>query len=926
MAATAQNHMEPLRSGDGKKDEDRDDELEYSPFYGIEKGAVLQEARVFNEAHADPRRCQQVITKLLYLLTQGESLTKTEASDVFFAVTKLFQHKDVHLRRMVYLVIKEVIPASDEVIIITSSLMKDMNSSNELYRANAIRVLCRIIDPTMLLQIERYLKQAVVDKSAVVATAVLAGATLLSRSGADVIKRWTSEIGEAMASRQPMVTYHAVALTHALRAADRLAVNKLVTQLTRGGNGVSRSPMAQCLLVRYVAQVVVDSSPGAGGAPRPFFDYLESCLRHKSEVVIFEAARAICALRDVTARELTPAVTVLQLFLSSAKPVLRFAAVRTLNRVAMAHPLAVTNCNIDMEGLISDPNRSVATLAITTLLKTSNESSIDRLLKQIGGFMGEIGDEFKVVVVEAITALCLKFPAKHRGLMAFLAAALREDGGHAFKRAVAAALTRLVAEIPEAREAGLAQLAEFIEDCEFTSLSVQILHLLGREGPTAPDPARFVRVIYNRVALENATVRGAALAALCAFGVARPELRRRVAVLMRRALHDADDEVRDRATLYLARLEGLLGERVESGDEGGASPGAKDAGEGRGPRGAESPPPAPPATPPPMPEPRALEAALREYLAAGATEAAFDLGSVRAAAPAPRAPRAKAQGLAAATAGGAAAAQARAPAPALASVPQLAALGPVFKTSAPIQLTEEETEYKVDAVAHVLADRVVLAFTVVNTVAEQVLEGVSVDLGLEEGWQLEASLPLASAPHDVPGTAYAVLRRPPGAALPATRLGCTLRFVVKEIDPGLGEPEEEGYEDEYSLEDLELGLGCFVAGAPAPAGFRALWDSLPEDSERVDDYALGARESLADAARALGELFNGFAPVDGSDAVPPGARSHALLLAGALPDGGLLAVRLALGLDRQRNVAMKLAVRASDGDLAEAVHAVVQDA
>lgn len=166
--------------------------VEYSPFYGIEKGAVLQEARVFNDSHVDPRRCQQVITKLLYLLTQGESFTKvrataaartqpqqhgtpgrqraagvqqrglllsrgrprraaaaaagrrelctkhgacrrayrcccaprrrpqSEASDVFFSVTKLFQHKDVHLRRMVYLVIKEIIPSSDEVIIITS--------------------------------------------------------------------------------------------------------------------------------------------------------------------------------------------------------------------------------------------------------------------------------------------------------------------------------------------------------------------------------------------------------------------------------------------------------------------------------------------------------------------------------------------------------------------------------------------------------------------------------------------------------------------------------------------------------------------------------------------------------------------------------------------------------------------------------------
>lgn len=159
--------------------------------------------------------------------------------------------------------------------------------------------------------------------------------------------------------------------------------------------------------------------------------------------MIFEAARSICSMRDVTARELTPAVTVLQLFLSSSKPVLRFAAVRTLNKarraarraqsrqpatlgaappsaadpaavdpaqVAMSHPVAVTNCNIDMESLIADPNRSIATLAITTLLKTGSESSIDRLLKQIGGFMGEIADEFKVVVVEAIKALALKFP------------------------------------------------------------------------------------------------------------------------------------------------------------------------------------------------------------------------------------------------------------------------------------------------------------------------------------------------------------------------------------------------------------------------------------------------------------------------------------------------------------------------------------
>ena len=92
-------------------------------------------------------------------------------------------------------------------------------------------------------------------------------------------------------------------------------------------------PRGSCALV---VQVIAESQPPSGNDVRPFYDFLESCLRHKSEVVIFEAARAICNMRDVTTRELTPAVTVLQLFLSSSKPVLRFAAVRTLNKVRRA--------------------------------------------------------------------------------------------------------------------------------------------------------------------------------------------------------------------------------------------------------------------------------------------------------------------------------------------------------------------------------------------------------------------------------------------------------------------------------------------------------------------------------------------------------------------------------------------------------------
>lgn len=66
----------------------------------------------------------------------------------------------------------------------------------------------------------------------------------------------------------------------------------------------------------------------------------------------------------------------------------------------MSHPAAVTACNLDLENLITDSNRSIATLAITTLLKTGAESSVDRLMKQIASFVSEISDEFKIVVIQ----------------------------------------------------------------------------------------------------------------------------------------------------------------------------------------------------------------------------------------------------------------------------------------------------------------------------------------------------------------------------------------------------------------------------------------------------------------------------------------------------------------------------------------------
>lgn len=218
-------------------------------YQNLEKTSVLQETRAFNETPVNNRKCIQILTKILYLINQGEQLGTREATDCFFAMTKLFQSKDVILRRMVYLGIKELSSVAEDVIIVTSSLTKDMTGKEDLYRAAAIRALCSITDNTMLQAVERYMKQCIVDKNAAVSCAALVSSLRLSHTAGDVVKRWANEAQEALNSENIMVQYHALGLLYHIRKSDRLAVSKLVNKLSRNS---MKSPYAVCMLVRML--------------------------------------------------------------------------------------------------------------------------------------------------------------------------------------------------------------------------------------------------------------------------------------------------------------------------------------------------------------------------------------------------------------------------------------------------------------------------------------------------------------------------------------------------------------------------------------------------------------------------------------------------------------------------------------------------
>lgn len=862
-----------------------------NPFQGLDKSTVLQESRSFNDTPINTRKCIHILAKVLYLMNQGTHFGTTEATETFFAMTKLFQSKDVNLRRMCYLAIKELANVAEDVIIVTSSLTKDMTGKEDMFRASAIRALCKITDSQMLAGIERYLKQAIVDKNPNVSSAALVSSLHLLKPNFDVVKRWVNEAQEAASSENVMVQYHGLGLLYHIKQNDRLAVSKLITKQARQA---LRSPYAYCLLVRIAAKFLDEDPESPENAPLQ--EFLESCLRHKSELVIYEAARALVNLKNVKTKDLQPAVSVLQLFLSSPRPTLRFAAVRTLNKVAIMQPQSVMTCNLDLENLITDVNRSIATLAITTLLKTGSENSVDRLMKQISTFMSEISDEFKIVVVDAIRALCLKFPRKHMVMMNFLSSMLREEGGFDYKKAIVEAVITIIEDNNDAKETGLAHLCEFIEDCEHTSLATKILYLLGQEGPRTQSPSKYIRFIYNRVILENAEVRAAAVTSLAKFGAHCDSLLPSILVLLSRCMMDSDDEVRDRATFYYH----VLNKKDKQLSSGYILNTLNVSVVG-------------------------LERALAAYLKEPA-DAPFDMKTV----PVATVPIHEQQ-KPVKTSGEVTSSSQKSAAPAatrqdvyaeqLAAVAEFASLGPLFKSSSkPIQLTESETEYVVNCVKHTFANHMVFQFNCTNTLNDQLLQNVVVQMETGDEVDVLNNVPCAKLVYGTPGTTYTCVGFSEDATQVTASFSCTLKFIVKDCDPNTGEPDDdEGYDDEYVLEDVEMVVADHVQGV-VRTNFLASWDEVGDEHEMEDTFALSSMGSLEEAVTKITH-FMGLQPCERTDRVPTDKSAHTLLLAGVYRGGIDVMVRAKLAL--KDGVTMHLTVRSTDPIVSEVVMSAV---
>ena len=822
---------------------------------------------------------------------------------------------------MVYVVMQELAKTAEDTIMITSSIMKDTSTSSEtIYRPNSIRALCRIIDAGSIPAIERPISTAIVDKTPAVSSAALVSSIHLFPLSKDIVRRWANQVSEVMTSKtvgssvaipnsmshlniRPNATfmcqYHALGLLYLMRGHDRMGIVKMIQNYSVppktggffGGSSPNlKSSWAICLLVRYARQMIDDDAQFRA----PMMTLLDGWLKHKSDMVNLEAAKAILTLPSVQQSEASNALSALQLFLTSPRYITRFSAIRILNKFSLRFPQMMASMNAEIEPLVSDTNRSIATYAITTLLKTGSEESVERLMKTIQGFMADISDEFKIIVVSSIRALCLKFPAKQELTINFLSQVLRDEGGYEFKKAVVDALFDLIRYVQASKEEALSQLCEFIEDCEYSKLATRILFVLGREGPKAPQPSKYVRYIYNRVILENAIVRASAVNALARFARV-PSLRDNITVLLKRCLGDPDDEVRDRAALNLRVIGEDLSAKYVDNESMYALP--------------------------------QLEKALVMYVQEAKYGAAFKIEEIPiitreesdAAALQGKTEITQEEIIAAPKMETAVAV----PMPStaqfaeqLSAIEEFKAYGEILKSGNTIELTTTEMEFYVTAHVHSFKEHLVIQYDIKNTLNDTILENISVvaqpvdDLFVED-FILEG----ARATHEENATVYVSFSKKEKFGI--CEFTNTLRYTSKEVDPSTGEIQEEGYDDEYEVDNLELSASIYVAPLYI-SNFASAFDALGVASQATETYALPDMSGLQEACDKVVAALS-MQVLEGSD-VPMQQATHTMKLAGkAVTTGSKVLANVQMAWSARSGVTLKISARSEDASVAELV-------
>ena len=542
---------------------------EVKRFDELRKDLLVQNAlTTFNEKNIQSNQCIDILVNLIYLLNKGEKFTEAEKEKIFFSATKLLHSANPMLRRIIFLFVKHLNWWQSS-FILTGSLITELNNDDDLIKPNCFRLLGQITDASSINVVERLLKVAISNNNHEVASSALSCTLFMCLKGFGVGKTWVNEISEKLNSslgEENLLTFHTLLLLKEIKKNDKLFLIKIFCKIAENSN--SRSQFAICQLIRFITELLLKGDLEKN-TEKTFIVFLERSLYSIEESIRIEASRSIMQLTNCKSSLKKTTIGILCDLISSSNKIVRFSALKTLDRYidAYAQNVAV-DIFLEMEKIIEDnnTNSSIKSFAFSIFLKISKGLSDYRLEKMFKTFIEQypkFKEDFKKKLIIISKNISRENPTKNKLYFNFFSSLFKLEAGPQTKLEILDALIWFVYNDKDLKLQALFFLAESIFDCQYDVLKIRILNLLGKECELVSNKSKVVRYIYNQIILESTMVRASAICALGEIGLKEKNLRDIIISLIEKSLNDDDNEVRERAFMYSKALNAVKEEKNE---------------------------------------------------------------------------------------------------------------------------------------------------------------------------------------------------------------------------------------------------------------------------------------------------------------------------------------------------------------------------
>jgi len=242
--------------------------------------------------------------------------------------------------------------------------------------------------------------------------------------------------------------------------------------------------------------------------------------------------------------------------------------------------------------------------------------------------------------------------------------------------------------------------------------------------------------------------------------------------------------------------------------------------------------------------------------------------------------------------------------------------GELRKVDKEIEVTETSAEYPVKLRKLFFDNYIVLEFIVGNTLEDTAIKNVSVETKYEsEVLQTVQVISVKEIKTNTSASVLVSIAKHPEYKIVVCNFQAFLKYTVVEY---VGGKQSAEYEDEYQLEDFQTIVSDYLQpkAIPSDKKYEAVWKAFP-GVESEASYQLDYK-TLESAIKGLKKHF-GMSVCESSDAVNMENKVHSLMLSGMYLGYIPVLANCIIGFQAERGCLMKLKVKSSDEEVAQAM-------